>query len=168
MTGNPGDWTTWLRERGPALVLWARQWAPEQADAEDIVQEAFVRFWRSRHKAVDPVAYLYTCVRHYALEWRRSQQRRTRREEAVARPEQTGAGGWFVCRLEHDERRNLIEAALKQLPDPQRQVMVLKIWGGLSFRQMAETLGISENTAASRYRYALSKLREQLAEESIS
>jgi RNA polymerase sigma-70 factor (ECF subfamily) len=43
----------------------------------------------------------------------------------------------------------------------------MKIWGGLSFPQIAEALRISPNTAASRYRYALVKVREQLAEESI-
>ncbi len=43
----------------------------------------------------------------------------------------------------------------------------MKIWGGLSFPQIAEALRISSNTAASRYRYALARLREQLAEEHI-
>jgi RNA polymerase sigma-70 factor (ECF subfamily) len=49
-----------------------------------------------------------------------------------------------------------------QLPSEQREVVVLKIWGGLTFAQIAEQLELSAHTAASRYRYALSKLRESL------
>jgi RNA polymerase sigma-70 factor (ECF subfamily) len=69
--------------------------------------------------------------------------------------------------LEQDERRAALAAVLLTLPENQREVLVLKIWGGLSFPQIAEALRISANTATSRYRYALAKLREQLAEESI-
>lgn len=167
MTDALDGWTAWLGKHGAALVLLARQWVADRADAEDIVQEAFVRFWRSRHKAVDPTAYLYTCVKRSALEWLRSRRRRVQREEAAARPEIAAGERWFACPLEQDERRAAIEASLQQLPEAQREVLVLKIWGELSFPQIAEALGISANTAASRYRYALAKLREQLAEEPI-
>jgi RNA polymerase sigma factor (sigma-70 family) len=85
-------------------------------------------------------------------------------EEAAARPE---ADLLFAGSLEQDERRAAIDAALHKLPENQREVLVMKIWGGLSFPQIAEVLRISANTAASRYRYALAKLREQLAEETI-
>jgi RNA polymerase sigma-70 factor, ECF subfamily len=67
-----------------------------------------------------------------------------------------------------EERRQAVEAALQRLPEAQREVLVLRIWGELSFPQVAETLSISANTAASRYRYALSKLRESLAQEPIA
>jgi RNA polymerase sigma-70 factor (ECF subfamily) len=167
MTGTRDEWTVWLNQHGAALVLLARQWVPDRADAEDIVQEAFVRFWRSRHRAADPVAYLYTCVRHYALEWLRSRRRRVRREEAAARPEALDRTGLFTCPLEQAEWVQAIETALRRLPEGQREVLVLKIWGGLTFAQIAEALQIPVNTAASRYRYALARLREQLAEEPI-
>src|SRR5688572_24042019 len=74
------DWAAWLERHGAALVLIARQWAPVPADAEDVVQEAFVRFWRSRGRANDAVAYLYACVRAAAIDGARSSQRRLRRE----------------------------------------------------------------------------------------
>ena len=74
----------------------------------------------------------------------------------------------FACALERDERRVAIEAALVRLPQPQREVLVMKIWGGLSFPQIGAALGIPQDTAASRYRYAIAKLREQLAEEPTS
>lgn len=160
------EWRTWFREHGAALVLLARQWLPDRADAEDVVQEAFVRFWRSRHKAADPKAYLFGCVKHCALDSLRSRRRRVRREEAASRTEHL-PDALFSTSLEQDERRAAIEAALQQLPEAQREVLVMKIWGSLSFPQIADALEISANTAASRYRYALAKLREQLAEEPI-
>jgi RNA polymerase sigma-70 factor (ECF subfamily) len=162
--GDCDPWAVWLDSHGAALVLLARQWADNQADAEDIVQEAFIRFWRSRARVSDPAAYLYACVKRCALDWRRGQQRRSRREQASARGE---IEPWFVGPLEQQERRTAIEAALVALPEEQREVLVMKVWGGLSFPQIAVALGISPNTAASRYRYALAKLRDQLAGEPI-
>ena len=167
MATDANAWHSWLDGHGPSLLLFARQWVTSRADAEDIVQEAFVRFWRSRHQAREPAAYLYRCVKNCALEWLRAGQRRGRREEAIAKVEASTSEPLFTLELELDERRRLIEAALAQLPDEQREVVVLKIWGGLSFAQIAETLEVSPNTAASRYRYALAKLREQLAQETI-
>lgn len=164
MAGANDEWAVWLERHGAALVLFARQWVWCRADAEDVVQEGFVRFWRTRERARDPAAYLYACVRNCALHWQRSGMRRSRREEAAARPE---AETLFTGPLEQDERRVAIAAALASLPEGQREVLVMKIWGGLSFPQIAEALGMPANTAASRYRYALAKLREQLAEESI-
>jgi RNA polymerase sigma-70 factor (ECF subfamily) len=164
MAGNSDTWSIWLDEHGPAMILLARQWAPARADAEDVVQEAFVRFWRSRDRVDDPIAYLYGCVKRCALDWRRSGRRRQRREEAAARSE---ADSLLIAPVEEDERRTAIEAALRSLPPNQAEVLVMKIWGGLSFPQIAAVLGIPANTAASRYRYALARLREQLAEEPI-
>lgn len=164
MADGPDDWSEWLDRHGAALVLFGRQWLPSRADAEDVVQEAFVRFWRARRRAADPTAYIFACVKRCALDWQRGLRRRLRREVASARPERESL---FIAPLEQDERRRRLEAAVSRLPDQQREVLILKIWGGLSFPQIAEALGIPANTAASRYRYALAKLREQLAEESI-
>src|SRR5262249_7603592 len=130
----------------------------------DAVQEAFVRFWGSRHRASDPTAYLYACVKHCALDWQRKRHRQSRRELVVAR---AGGESLFARGLAQDERRAAIDAAVRTIPETQREVLVMKIWGGLTFPQIALTLGISANTAASRYRYALAKLREQLAVESF-
>ena len=164
MAGDPDEWATWLDRHGPALVLLARQRVASLADAEDVVQEAFVRFWRSRHRAADPVAFLYTCVRRYALDWQRTRGRRSRREKAAARPE---ADSCFAGPAEQAEFRAAVEGLLRGLPEDQREVLVMKVWGGLTFAQIAQVLQVSANTAASRYRYALAKLREQLAEEFI-
>src|SRR3954452_6612479 len=164
MTGDFDQWTAWLDQHLATLILLARQWVPRRADAEDVVQEAFIRFWRSRHRVSDPAAYFYACVKHVALDWRRDRSRRSRREEAATRPEPET---YFAGPLEQGERRVAIEAALRGLPESQREVLVMKIWGGLSFPQIAAALQVSDNTVKSRYRYALAKLGEQLAEETI-
>jgi RNA polymerase sigma-70 factor (ECF subfamily) len=70
----------------------------------------------------------------------------------------------LVGPIEQEERRAAVEAALRQLPAEQREVVVLKIWGELSFPQIASTLEVPVNTAASRYRYALARLRATLSE----
>ena len=162
MSDGYDPWAVWFEKHGAALVLLARQWVSSRNDAEDIVQEAFIRFWRSRDQVSEPVGYLYTCVKHCALDWQRRRQRQLCREIAAARPE---AETLFSSALEHNERRLAIEAAICRLPENQAEVLVMRIWGGLTFPQVAAALSTSENTAASRYRYALTKLREQLAEE---
>jgi RNA polymerase sigma-70 factor (ECF subfamily) len=164
MADGEKSWSVWLNEHGAALVLLARHWVSTHADAEDVVQDAFVRFWRTRGSVQEPVAYLYACVKHCALDAHRGRQRRQQRELAAARPE---AEPLFTAPIEQEERRIAIEAALLCLPTSQAEVLVMKIWGGLSFPQIAAALEISANTAASRFRYALARLREQLAAEVI-
>jgi RNA polymerase sigma-70 factor (ECF subfamily) len=171
--GDDTHWSDWLVRHGPAMLLLARQWAGSRADAEDVVQDAFVRFWRARERdgftVEDPVAYLFACVKRAAMDWQRGGRRRTRREQTVAshRGPVPADQPLLTAPLEREERRAAIEAALARLPEAQREVLVLKVWAGLSFPQICQALGVPPDTAASRYRYALAKLREQLAEELI-
>jgi RNA polymerase sigma-70 factor, ECF subfamily len=157
------NWKDWIEAHGPRLLLCARQWTRSLADAEDVVQEAFVRFWRhQRELPGDPRALLIVSIRRAALDLaRRNDRRQAREQRADGGPEETVT---LFVRLpgEGDERRQEIEAALQRLPDEQREVLVLKIWQELTFEQIGEVLGISPNTAASRYRYALTALRAQL------
>ncbi len=70
--------------------------------------------------------------------------------------------------LPDDDWREQIQSAVKRLPQEQAEVVVLKIWEELTFAEIADILGESPNTAASRYRYALEKLSrtlQPLAEE---
>ena len=83
------------------------------------------------------------------LDWQRTRKCRALREERVARPE---AETLFASSLEQGERHVAIEAALRDLPEKQREVLVMRIWGGLSFPQISAALSISADTAASRYR----------------
>jgi RNA polymerase sigma-70 factor (ECF subfamily) len=165
MADGPDHWTAWLDQHGAALLLFVRQWVASRADAEDVVQEAFVRFWRSRERITEPTTYLYACAKSCAFDWQRSRKRRAQRELISARSE---IEPMFAAEIEDRERRAAIEAALVSLPDKQREVLVMKIWGGLTFPQIAAALETSADTAASRYRYALARLHEVLAEEPIA
>jgi RNA polymerase sigma-70 factor, ECF subfamily len=180
MAGGTGGeaWQGWLNRHGPGMLLLARQWVTGRADAEDVVQEAFLRFWRARERGdrtiatqpiEDPVAYLFACVNRAAMDWQRGGRRRGVRENSVAaaRFEASSDAAMLSGPLEREERRAAVEAALARLPEPQREVLVLKVWAGLSFPQIGQALGVPPDTAASRYRYGLAKLREQLAEELI-
>lgn len=159
---NDDSWKTWFQLNGPKLLLCARQWTRSQADAEDVVQEAFVRFWRHQRRLPgNPMALLVTSVRRSALDLGRRESRR------LAREERAGAGdpecdSLFVASAGDAGRHEAVESALWRLPDEQREVIVLKIWGELTFEQIATQLGISPNTAASRHRYALVALRREL------
>jgi len=162
------QWRLWMQRHGAALVLFARQWSSTAADAEDAVQDGFVKFWKTRVRARDEVAYLYACVRSAAMDLGRSSRRRDARErdarerEASASSSEASA---FEIPAERAERLAMIESALNQLPGDQREVVVMKVWGELTFAQIGQALGVSLNTAASRYRYALGRLEADLSEE---
>jgi RNA polymerase sigma-70 factor (ECF subfamily) len=152
------NWKTCFTALAPGLVLFARQWVRSGADAEDIVQEAFVRFWR-QNRDVANRGLLYATVRSVALDLIRKDSRRARREaEAYSDTVQTIEPQFEA---DHDSQR-LLAGAINRLPHEQREVLVMKIWNDLTFAEIGEGLGISQNTAASRYRYALTALRKDL------
>ena len=152
------DWKSCFSEIGPGLLLFARQWARTAADAEDIVQEAFVKFWRRNHK-INNRALLYATVRSIALDFIRRDKRRARREATVFAEADPTVEPQFAW---EDEAQSALAAAVSCLPHDQREVLVLKIWNELTFNEIGDALGISQNTAASRYRYALATLKKNL------
>lgn len=162
-TSAHDSWKTWFQLYGPKLLLCARQWTRTAADAEDVVQEAFVRYWRhQRHLPGEPMALLVTSVRRAAWDLARREERRTGREDRAGAAEPDV--GYFELPVEGEERRDAVERALAGLPPEQRETLVLKIWGELTFEQIGRELGLSPNTVASRYRYGLAALREALKE----
>ncbi|HEX8898651.1 MAG TPA: sigma-70 family RNA polymerase sigma factor [Chthoniobacterales bacterium] len=159
------DWKVCFAELGPGLVLFARQFVRSIADAEDIVQDAFVRFWRKQHSGDPPTpgfgaanrGLLYATVRSVALDLLRRDARRARREAtASADMEQTTEPQFDF----DDGSQRALAAAIDLLPVEQREVLVMKIWNELTFAEIASALSISQNTAASRYRYALAALKK--------
>ena len=161
MADQADQWREILDRHGPALLLFAKQWSIGRADAEDALQNGFLKFWKTRRRARDELAWLYACVRSAAMDLGRGNRRRVARENQAA----AGQEAMFDRPPDRAEREALIESALRQLPGDQREVVVMKIWGDLTFAQIAAALNISPNTAASRYRYAIARLSKDLSEE---
>jgi RNA polymerase sigma-70 factor (ECF subfamily) len=135
-----------------ALVLFARQWCDSP---EDVVQETFCKLVRLRTPPADPAAWLFRAVRNAAIDAGRVTRRRARREQSAARPEQ-----WFT-EAEVDGLDAAV-AALESLPPEQREVIVARLWGGLTLEQAAAAAGCSVSTAHRRYEAGIQALRERL------
>jgi RNA polymerase sigma-70 factor (ECF subfamily) len=150
------EWRVCFSRLAPGLLLFARQWVRSPADAEDVVQEAFVRFWRRNHSIVNR-ALLYATVHSIALDFLRRDNRRAQRESNASSEMDRFVQPRFAL---EDESERLLAAAVDGLPKEQREVLVMKLWNELTFAEIGSVLGISQNTAASRYRYALGALRK--------
>jgi RNA polymerase sigma-70 factor (ECF subfamily) len=155
-------WRVCYAELAPKLLLFARQWVINRADAEDVVQTAFVRFWRKQPEA-ERAHYplLYAAVRTIALDHLRSHDRRARREDTYYQEEGLGSDA-FACGPGQGEIAAMVQSALNCLPAEQRETLVLRVWGELTFAEIATTLGESINTVASRYRYGMQAMRKHL------
>jgi RNA polymerase sigma-70 factor, ECF subfamily len=152
------DWRRWLENHAPKFLLFARQQARSEADAQDLVQEAVVEASRRQNDGQPPPpALVFATIRRRAIDLARSENRRAGRELAAGGPLPVS---WFDTSVEDRELQQLIQDAMSRLPEMYRQVLTLKVWGGLTFAEIADTLGIPANTAASRYRYGLIELRK--------
>ncbi len=159
-TPNPEDWDQWLAAHAGRFLLYARERTGSTADAEDVLQDALVESWRRTPAGRTPDdALVYATIRRRAIDLGRSRDRRARREEKAA-PESEAV--WFACGVEQAETAALLERAVRALPEKQREIIGLKVWGELTFEEAARVAGVPPATAASRYRYALDELRKRL------
>jgi RNA polymerase sigma-70 factor (ECF subfamily) len=157
-TPETSNWEPWLVQYAPRLLLFARQQSRREADAQDLVQEAVLDCWRRQPGSQPPpLALVFASIRRRAVDLARSSGRRANRE-AAALDELPAC--WFDSSPEERERVRLLEQAMRALPAIYREAVTLKVWGGLTFAEMAETLQIPANTAASRYRYGILELRK--------
>jgi RNA polymerase sigma-70 factor (ECF subfamily) len=142
-------------EHARSMLLFARQWC-DGPGAEDAVQEAFVSLARQRRSPEQVVPWLYRVVRNASISAVRGAVRRRRREGAVSRGEQ-----WFEP--SHD-RVDASDASrlLRELTPDCREVVVARLWGGLTFDEIAQLQGCSLATAHRRYHEALAHLHERL------
>ena len=165
-------WREWIEENGPRLFLFAKNQTRSNEDAQDVLQDAIVKLvvkirggeFVGGHDAWQP--YLYATIRRLAIDLSRKDDRRKRRENNVSadlEAEQFGAfHPWFDAEGGDDETRSQLESALKSLPEKFSEVIIMKVWGERTFAEIGEALGISQNTAASRYRYGLEALKREL------
>jgi RNA polymerase sigma-70 factor (ECF subfamily) len=150
-------------EHAQALFAFLLNFTRHEADTRDLLQELFIKLAK-RPELLDGVrderAFLLRLAHNLAIDLIRRRGTREKNYEqlageplAVFAPTDAPDEGAF---------REALAAALGELPAEQREVVHLKLWEGLTFEQIAELLGIPLNTAASRYRYGLDKLRARL------
>jgi RNA polymerase sigma-70 factor (ECF subfamily) len=138
-----------------ALVLYARQWC---ASPEDVVQEAFVKLAARAAPPEPALPWLYRVVRNGAISARRAEERRRRHEARAA----ARHPAWFVPAEGDGLDAAAVTAALEQLPIDQREVLVAKLWGGLTFEEIAALTNQSVSSAHRLYHAGLNSLRERL------
>jgi RNA polymerase sigma-70 factor (ECF subfamily) len=145
-----------LATQGRALELFARGWCDSP---EDVVQEALLRLARERPLPQKPVAWMYRAVRRRAMTAARAAARRRRYESAAGRKVD-----WFEPSVGETIDSQAAAAALVELPAEDREVVVARLWGGLSFQEIGELVDCSSSAAHRRYTAALSQMREKLGE----
>ena len=135
-------------------------------EADEVLQEVFVRLARSRARfatVADPVLYAFATARNEAL---RALGRRGRRER---RRVELSAEMLFCEAADDDiaarERAEWAAAALDRLDERGREVVELKLFAGLTFREIAAVTGLPQGTVATRYRAALERMRQWAARE---
>jgi len=140
-------------DHAQALFAFLLNLTRDEMDARDLLQDLFVKLAKQR-------AFLIRLVHNLAIDLMR--RRRTRKKNYERLAGETPA--FFAPAADPDERafHAALTEALGELPVEQRAVVHLKLWEGLTFEAIAEALDLSPNTAASRYRYGLDKLRERL------
>jgi RNA polymerase sigma-70 factor (ECF subfamily) len=150
-------------DHAQALFAFLLNLTRDEVETRDVLQELFVRLAR-RPELLDGVrderAFLLRLAHNLAIDQMRRRGTRERTQERLAEE----ASSIFVPAVEPDEMefQQALAAALAELPEEQRAVVHLKLWENLTFEEIARTLNIPPNTAASRYRYGLDKLRERL------
>jgi len=145
---------------GAALYRYALMILADTSAAADAVHDVFVAVLRRRVALDHPEHYLRRAVRNECYSVLR--RRKTETPAAVAAP--SGTGGPLIEPVGSDDPdlRIAIERALGELPAEQREVVHLKAFEGMTFQEIADATGESINTVASRYRYAMEKMRAQL------
>jgi RNA polymerase sigma-70 factor (ECF subfamily) len=138
-------------ELGPVLLAYARSIVLDLETAEDALHHVFLKLMASGDLPKEPRPYLFRAVRNTCFNVRRSAARQSGRP--CDPPAFTAPPGLLDLLPE-------LEAALRELPEEQREVVVLHVWGEMTIAEAARILDLPVNTAASRYRYAVLKLRQ--------
>jgi RNA polymerase sigma-70 factor (ECF subfamily) len=149
-----GQLATLIDTHAASLVLFARQWC---VAPEDVVQDAFCKLTVQRTLPTDPVAWLYRVVRNRAMDIGKADRRRLRRESAAAKPVR-----WFAERDIEGLDADAAVQALECLSAEQREVIVARLWSGMTLEQIAVVVGCSVSSAHRRFEAGIVALRERL------
>ena len=147
-----------LREQGAALRLYAATWT---RSPDDCVQQALIKLSVAEPLPQNLNAWLFRVVRNEAVSQARSERRRRRREQRVA-ADQTDL---FTPEFDSEVTVDELATALNTLTSDLREVVVAKIWGGLTFAEIAEAVSCSSSAAHRRYQSGLEQLKEKLTRE---
>jgi RNA polymerase sigma-70 factor (ECF subfamily) len=141
-------------KHGAALAAYARSCGLDHASAEDVVHQLFLKMLGEKAFVPQlPLAYLYRATRNASLHLRRGRKRET--DLQAAEP-------WFAHPNGNQDEVLNLQQALRELPEEQRETVFLKVWSGMTLLEISEVTETPLNTVASRYRYALEKLRDRL------
>ena len=149
-----------FRRYGPSLVLYARQWLPDAA-ADSAVPAPFLRLMALRREPEHVRAFLYRCVRNAAVDAMRT-RRRQAAHEAQASVAAAAGRHWLTAQLDDQLDAARVAEVLGTLPLEQREVVVMRLWGQLPFREIAAVTGAPISTLHSRYAAALEALRRKV------
>ena len=145
-----------VHTRLPDLVLFAKQW--KHTTAEDIVQEALIKLMRQKALPDNPVAWLYTVIRNISNNEVRSQSRRKKREFDA----QTSKGLFDVPESDNKEEIERMIRELESLDFEYREIIVAKIWGGLTYEEIAAMTGTSRSSVHRKYQEGINRLSEKM------
>jgi RNA polymerase sigma-70 factor (ECF subfamily) len=169
------EWLKWKLRRGSrealarvyekyidAMLTLAMGLLNQRAAAEDVVQDVFLSFARSAKdlRARGSLrSYLATCVLNRVRDSRRQRQRQARRDAGLGAPTEAPSPERTAILVEQATRLN---QAVTELPEEQREVVLLRLKANLKFRDIARLQQTSINTVLGRYRYGLDRLRSRL------
>lgn len=152
------------RMREP-LLRYVRAIVGDAPVAHDLVQDVFLDLWL-RRTTLDPTLplrpYLYRMARNRALRHLRDERRRDRKRAELLPREPTVEPLQPDTRLEFHQLEALLARWLHELPERQREVLMLSRWHGLSHREIAQVMGISPRTVNNHMLRALETLRRRL------
>jgi len=149
-----------IDSHGAALKLYSRQWCNVP---EDALQEALIELLRQSPAPDHPAAWLFKTIRHRAMNLARGERRRSEHHRQASQQRDE----WFCDDEGPGFDSEELAETLARLPDLEREIVVARIWGELSFERIADLVGISSSSVHRRYRGALLLLREMLNREDV-
>jgi RNA polymerase sigma-70 factor (ECF subfamily) len=156
---KPDELCRLIDAHSATLILFARQW--NKSDAEDVVQEAFLRLVKRAQwegKPENPLAWLFTTVRNEAIDRIRKTQRREMHERQAANEHPV----WLETPPDAPMQAKELLESLDILPPEQREIVIARIWGSLTFDEIAALTNTARTTVYRRYNEALEILRTRL------